>query len=119
MQPSRYDPNRIRVNQRWRKMRHLLEIAAIFSVFLCGVIILLALLGPTQVRIFRTSDVNGYIKGDPKYCRHFMIDNRGVRLVYRAFAQPGHGIDPNDWESDPGAFDLRAYGWIVIPWFDF
>ena len=48
-----------------------------------------------------------------------MIDNRGVRLVYRAFAQPGHGIDPNDWEREPGAFDLRAYGWIVIPWFDF
>src|SRR5262249_39296723 len=52
----------------------------------------------------------GYVKGHTEYCEHSVTDSRHIRLVFTPYARPAAEdrpqIDPNNWQDEPGAWDM-------------
>ncbi|MBZ0288401.1 MAG: hypothetical protein K8I30_12360, partial [Anaerolineae bacterium] len=65
----------------------------------------------------------GYVKGHIEYCEHSVTDSRRIRLVFTPYAKPAaedrQQIDPNNWQDEPGAWDMMPMMEIVIPDIDY
>lgn len=102
------------------KRGRLIKIAAALMIFACGIVLLLAVLGPHFEIVYW---IAGYTKGHPEHCTHNLNDNRRMRLTYVPYASSemvnGHQIDPNAWENEPLSHDFMAFSTIIIPAFDY